>query len=309
MAASLLSTKGITLHQMEVFEAVARHRNYTKAAAELYLTQPTVSIQIKQLSKTVGLPLVETIGRQLHLTAAGEALLNTCHQVLRQLQHLDQTLLAFQGVEAGTVKLATVESGKCLLVEQFKPFLEQYPGLEVFLHVGSDMDLQDRLRQNEDDFYLFSLPPTSVNLATLPYAQSPLQVLASQRHPLARCKTLRLADLATVNWILREPESSTRQRLEEIFAAQGLTLRSNLELSCNESIKASVAANLGLALLPAFVLTPADLDQDLAILSVPELTLQAQWQLAYRQDKAFSPAARAFLDHWIDSSPSLAIGA
>jgi DNA-binding transcriptional LysR family regulator len=307
MPASLLSTKGITLHQMEVFEAVARHRNYTKAAAELYLTQPTVSIQIKQLSKTVGMPLVETIGRQLHLTAAGEALLNTCHQVMRQLQHLDQTLLAFQGVEAGTVKLATVESGKCLLVKQFKSFLEQYPGLEVSLHVGSDAELQDRLRQNEDDFYLFSLPPTSINLATLPYAQSPLQVVASKRHPLAQRKTLTLGDLAKANWILREPESSTRQRLETVFAAHGFVLRSNFELSCNESIKASVKANLGIALLPAFTLT--DTDTDLTVLSVPELTLQGQWQLAYRQDKAFSPAARAFLDHWIESSPSLAIGA
>jgi DNA-binding transcriptional LysR family regulator len=249
---------------------------------------------------------VETIGRQLHLTAAGEALLNTCHQVLRQLQHLDQTLLAFQGVEAGTVKLATVESGKCLLVEQFKPFLEQYPGLEVSLHVGSDAELQERLRQNEDDFYLFSLPPTSINLATVPYAQSPLRVVASSSHPLAQRKTLTLADLAQANWILREPESSTRQRLEAVFKSHGLTLRSNLELSCNESIKASVMANLGLALLPAFCLTA--LDANLTILSVPELTLQGQWLLAYRQDKAFSPAARAFLDHWIESSPSLAIG-
>lgn len=173
MAQSSLSIKGITLHQMEVFEAVARHRNYTKAAAELYLTQPTVSIQIKQLSKTVGLPLVETIGRQLHLTAAGEALLGTCRQVLGQLQRLDQALLAFQGVEAGTVKLATVESGKCLLVDQFKPFLERYPGLEVSLQVGSEAELHDRLRRNEDDFYLLSQSPPLPNLDRVPYAEAP----------------------------------------------------------------------------------------------------------------------------------------
>lgn len=306
MAQSSLSIKGITLHQMEVFEAVARHRNYTKAAAELYLTQPTVSIQIKQLSKTVGLPLVETIGRQLHLTAAGEALLGTCRQVLGQLQRLDQALLAFQGVEAGTVKLATVESGKCLLVDQFKPFLERYPGLEVSLQVGSEAELHDRLRRNEDDFYLLSQSPPLPNLDRVPYAEAPLRVVASPQHPLAQQPSLTLADLATANWILREPESATRQRLEHSFQAQGLTLRSNLEFSCNEAIKASVKAGLGLALLPAFAVDNHTCD--LTILPVADLQLHGQWQLVYRQDKAFSPAARAFLDHWLALSPEVVVG-
>ncbi|WOD40200.1 LysR family transcriptional regulator [Nodosilinea sp. E11] len=297
MTQQLPSTKGITLHQMEVFEAVARHGSYTKAAEELYLSQPTVSIQVKQLSKTIGLPLFEMMGKKLYLTPAGDALLSTCRQILAQLSTLDDALLEFQGLERGTVKVATVESGKTALIKQLKPFMDSYPGLELSLYIGNHRQLLSRLQNNEDDIYLFSLPPALNGVEVFPCMEVPLHLVTHRQHPLAEQAVVTPQQLAQESWILSEWGSASRQLLEEFFAAQSIKVRRRLELSSYEAIKASIYAGLGIAVLPASSLSQAELDADLAILPVPEFALRKQWHLAYLKGKYLSPGAKVFLDH------------
>lgn len=296
MNQQLPSTKGITLHQMEVFEAVARHGSYTKAAEELYLTQPTVSIQVKQLSKTIGLPLFEMVSKKLYLTRAGDALLTTCRQVLTQLSTLDEALVAFQGLEQGTVKVATVETGKTALVQQLKPFMDRYPGLELSMHIGNHHQLLERLQNNEDDIYLFSLPPALNGVEVLPCMDVPLHVVAHHQHPLAGQTVVTPQQLAQESWILSEPGSASRQLLEDFFTAQSIKVRRRLELSSSEAIKASIRAGLGIAVLPASELSRTDLATDLAILSIAEFSLRKQWHLVYLKGKCLSPGATVFLD-------------
>ena len=300
MNQQLPHTKGITLHQMEVFEAVARHGSYTKAAEELYLTQPTVSIQVKQLSKTIGLPLFEMVSKKLHLTAAGDALLATCRQVLAQLSTLDEALVAFQGLEQGVVKVATVETGKTALVRQLKPFMDRYPGLELSMHIGNHRQLLERLQNNEDDIYLFSLPPALNGVEVLPCMDVPLHIVAHQQHPLAEQVVVSPQQLAQESWILSEPGSASRQLLEDFFTAQSIQVRRRLELSSTEAIKASIRAGLGIAVLPASELSKADLETDLAILPVAEFSLRKQWHLAYLKGKCLSPGATVFLDYVLE---------
>lgn len=296
MNQQLPSTKGITLHQMEVFEAVARHGSYTKAAEELYLTQPTVSIQVKQLSKTIGLPLFEMVSKKLYLTRAGDALLTTCRQVLTQLSTLDEALVAFQGLEQGTVKVATVETGKTALVQQLKPFMDSYPGLELSMHIGDHQQLLERLQNNEDDIYLFSLPPALNGVEVLPCMDVPLHVVTHQQHPLAGQRVVTPQQLAQESWILGEPGSASRQLLEEFFTAQSIKVRRRLELSSSEAIKASIRAGLGIAVLPASELSRTDLETDLAILPIAEFSLRKQWHLVYLKGKCLSPGATVFLN-------------
>lgn len=300
MVQQLSSTKGITFHQMEVFEAVARHGSYTRAAAELYLTQPTVSIQVKQLSQTVGLPLFEMVSKQLYLTRAGEALLTACHRVLAQLSTLDEALVAFQELEQGLVKVATVETGKTALVQQLKPFMDRYPGLELSVHIGSHQQLLERLQNNEDDIYLFSLPPALNGLEVFPCIEVPLHIVAHQEHPLASQRTVSPQQLAQESWILGEPGSASRHLLEDFFKAQSIKVRRRLELSSGEAIKASIRAGLGIAVLPASELSRTELETDLAILPVAEFSLRKQWHLVYLKGKCLSPGATVFRDYVLE---------
>nr|WP_017297611.1 LysR family transcriptional regulator [Nodosilinea nodulosa] len=282
---------------MEVFEAVARHGSYTKAAEELYLTQPTVSIQVKQLSKTIGLPLFEMVGKKLYLTKAGDALLTTCRQVLAQLSSLDNTLAAFQELKQGRIKVATVESGKTALVQQLKPFMDRYPGLDISIRIGNHRELLDRLQQNEDDIYLFNLPPALNGVEVLSCMDVPLHIVSHRQHPLTEQAIVTPQQLAQESWILSEPGSANRQLLEEFLAAQAITVGRRLELSSIEAIKASIRAGLGIAVLPASSLSQADLATDLAILPVAEFSLRKQWHVAYLKGKYLSPGAVLFLDH------------
>jgi LysR family transcriptional regulator, low CO2-responsive transcriptional regulator len=300
MAQQQPCTKGITFHQMEVFEAVARHGSYTKAAAELYLTQPTVSIQVKQLTKTIGLPLFEMMGRRLSLTTAGEALLATCRNVLAQLSTLDDALIAFQGLDQGTVKVATVESGKTALVRQLKPFMDRYPGLELSLFIGNHQELAARLQDNLDDIYLFSMPPALNGVEVFPCMDVPLHIVTHRQHPLAEQSAVTPQQLSQESWILSEPGSVSRQLLETFFMAQGITVGRRLELSSYEAVKASIRAGLGIAVLPASSLSPSELATDFAILPVAEFSLRKQWHVTYLKGKYLSPGAKVFCDYLLE---------
>ncbi|MBW4484533.1 MAG: LysR family transcriptional regulator [Tildeniella torsiva UHER 1998/13D] len=300
MAQQPPSTKGITLHQMEVFEAVARHGSYTKAAEELFLSQPTVSIQVKQLSKTIGLPLFETVGRKLFLTTAGDTLLTTCRNVLAQLSTLDDALVAFQGLDRGMVRVATVESGKTALVQHLKPFMDSYPGLELSLHIGNHQELSARLQDNQDDLYLFNQPPALNGIAVFPCMDVPLHIVTHHQHPLAGRSVVTPQQLAQESWILSEAGSVSRQLLEEFFRAQSITVRCRLELSSYEAIKVSIRAGLGIAVLPAPSLSAAELETDFVILPVAEFSLRKQWHLAYPKGKHLSPGATVFCDYLLE---------
>ncbi len=293
-------TKGITLHQMEVFEAVARHGSYTKAAEELFLTQPTVSIQVKQLSKAIGLPLFEMVGKQLCLTLAGNTFLATCRRVIADLSTLDDALTAFRGLETGMVKVATVESGKTALVQRLKPFMDSYPGLELSMRIGNHQELLEWIQQNQDDVYLFGLPPALNGVEAFPCMNVPLHVVTHRQHPLAE-QVVTPQQLAQESWILSELGSASRQLLEDFFAAQSITVRRRLELSSQEAIKASIRAGLGIAVLPSTSLSEAELATEFAILPVAEFSLRKQWHVAYLKGKCLSPGASVFLEYLLSS--------
>ena len=303
MAQPVPVTKGITLHQMEVFEAVARHGSYTKAAEELFLTQPTVSIQVKQLSKTIGLPLFEMVGKKLCLTLAGDTFLATCRRVIADLSTLDDALTAFRGLETGTVKVATVESGKTALVQRLKPFMDRYPGLELSMRIGNHQELLEWIQQNEDDVYLFGLPPALNGVEAFPCMNVPLQVVSHRQHPLAEQQVVTPEQLAQESWILSELGSASRQLLEDFFAAQAITVRRRLELSSQEAIKASIRAGLGIAVLPSSSLSEVELATEFAILPVVEFSRWKQWHVAYLKGKCLSPGAAVFLEYLLASWP------
>lgn len=212
--------KQATLHQLKVFEVVARHSSFTRAAEELFLTQPTVSMQVKQLAKAVGLPLFEQIGKRLYLTDAGRELLATCQEMFEKLSQFESAVADLKGLKQGYLRLAAITTTKYVIPRLLGPFCQRYPGIDVSLKVTNHKHVLERLTDNQDDLYILSQPPSDLDVTTYPFIENPLVVLASRHHPLAQEKNIALKRLAEEPFIMREPGSGTRKAVQKLFAQQ-----------------------------------------------------------------------------------------
>ncbi len=286
-----------TLRQLEVFETIARLGSFTRAAEELYLTQPTVSMQIKKLTDAVGLPLFEQVGKKIYLTDAGRALQAFTRELLDHFARFEMTLADMKGLKQGTLKLAVVTTAKYFAPRLLGPFCQQYPGIEVSLKVTNRERILERLGHNEDDLYILGQPPEEIDTIAEPFLDNPLVALAPANHPLAGKKNIPLARLAEEPFLLREPGSGTRKALERLFADHGHPLKVRMELGSNEAIKQAIVGGLGVSVLSRHTLAlDAPLGQ-LAILDVVGFPIERQWYVAYPAGKQLSIVARTFLDY------------
>lgn len=284
----------LTFHQLRLLLAVSREGSVSRAAQRLHLTQPTLSAQLRQLAEQVGLPLFERVGRKLHLTAAGHAVLDTAQRVEQELESLDETLAELRGDVVGRLQLAVVSTAETFIPRLLGDFRRERPAVEVSLVVLNRDAVIRRLADNRDDLYIMSRPPQAPPVVATPFLSNPLVVVAAADHPLAGHVSLPIEALADEEFVLREPGSGTRQAAEQFFAAHGLTLRPRLELGSNEAVKQAVAGGLGLSLLSAHALAHAA-DEGIAVLRVEGTPLPTQWQVVYPAGKRLSPLAGAFL--------------
>ncbi|HAF56151.1 MAG TPA: LysR family transcriptional regulator [Thauera sp.] len=284
----------LTFHQLRLLLAVSRLGSVTRAAQRLHLTQPTLSAQLRQLAEQVGLPLFERVGRKLHLTAAGHAVLDTAQRVEQELESLDETLAELRGDVVGRLQLAVVSTAETFIPRLLGDFRRERPAVEVSLVVLNRDAVIRRLADNRDDLYIMSRPPQAPPVVATPFLSNPLVVVAAADHPLAGQESLPIEALADEEFVLREPGSGTRQAAEQFFAAHGLALRPRLELGSNEAVKQAVAGGLGLSLLSAHALAHA-VDEGIAVLRVEGTPLPNQWQVVYPAGKRLSPLAGAFL--------------
>ena len=294
-----------TLHQLRVFEAVARLGSYTRAAEELHLTQPTISVQMRELADTVGLPLLETRGRHTLPTPVGEALLAAARGMFDQWAAFEMLVSQTRGLQRGRLRLAAVTTAEYFLPALLAPYAKAHPGIEVQLVVENRDAIVRRLELDQDDLVVMMLPPDHLPLAAEPFMDNPLVALAPSEHPLARERRIPLAALADEGLLVRERGSGTRMATEEHFAAHGLRLRARMELGSNEAIKHAVAAGLGLAVLSAHTLGPDPSREGLAVLPVEGLPIRREWRLVHREGRVLSPAAQAFLAAVRSAAPRL----
>lgn len=286
-----------SLRQLHIFEAVARHLSYTRAAEELFLTQPAVFTQVKQLEDSVGLPLMERVGKQLHLTAAGNEVLAAGRETRDALERLEMRLADMQGLKRGKLRVAIVTTAKYLVPRLLGEFCARYPGIEAALTVTNREKLLARLAANEDDLVVLGTPPDNLDVVAMPIADNPLVVLARNDHPLAGTKPITLTRLAKEPFIMREPGSGTRLAAERHFAERGLTLQIRMELGSNEAIKQAIAGGLGVSILSSHTLALEGESGLLQPLNVKGFPLMRQWYVAYPAGKHLSSVAEAFLGH------------
>ncbi len=284
----------ITLRQLQIFEAVARHGAISRAATALHLTQPAVSMQIKQLEDQIGLKLIEFIGKRLHLTEAGQELRGHAERIAAQLTELDRAMNQFRGLERGVLRLSVVSTANYFLSPVIAAFNEKYPGVRISLTVDNRERVLASLTDNQADLAVTGQPPEAADIAGEGFMDNPLVVVASPAHKLATRAQLPLSALAGETLVLREAGSGTRATVERFLAAHKIVWRPGCELSSNEAVKQAVQAGLGLGIVPRQTL---DLELEtgrLKILPVDQFPLLRRWFLLHRNDKHLSGAAVAF---------------
>lgn len=288
--------KNATLRQLKVFESVARNLSYTRAAEELYLTQPTVSIQIKQLTDIVGLPLLEQIGKRIYLTDPGRELLKVCRNIFEDMSRFEMLVSDMKGVKAGKLNLAIITTAKYFVPRLLGLFCQRYPGIDVSLKVTNRERVLQRLADNQDDLYVLGAPPEDMDIEIEPFLENPLVVLAASNHALAAEKNISLQRLTEEQFLMREQGSGIRLATEQFFSERGLKLKVRMELGSNEAIKQAVVGGLGIAVLSAHTLALDRDSQELAILDVQGFPIQRHWYLAHPKEKQLSVVALAFLE-------------
>lgn len=284
------------LPQLRVLEASARLGSFARAAEELHLAQPTVSVQIKKLSDTVGFPLFEQVGKRIHLTDAGERVYAGCVEVFRALSNIEETLTQMRGLESGHLRLAATSSAKYFAPRLLGAFVQHHQGIEPSLHIHNRETLLERLKNNEDDLYLFGSPPDHQEVVVQAVVSNPLVVFARNDHPLAGERNIAFARLASEPFLMRERGSGTRAFTERLFEQHRLIPRIRMELNTNEAVREGILAGLGVSILSRYTFGPEPDQAQLVCLDVEGFPLESHWQFVYPVGKRLSVAARAFMD-------------
>jgi DNA-binding transcriptional LysR family regulator len=294
----------VSLRQLQVFEAVARLLSYTRAAEEMYLSQPTVSMQIKKLESDIGLPLTEQIGKKISLTDAGTAFYQASRDILGTLGRFEMLIDDQKGVRTGQLRIAVVTTANYFAPRLLGKFCQAYPGIKLSLDVANREHILERMTLNMDDLYLIGKPPESSELEFQPYLANPMVVVAPAGHKFASRKAIPLSDIAHEHFIMREHGSGTRIAVEQKFADAGLDLKIGMELGNNESIKQGISGGLGIAVLSLHTLTSGDMNE-LTVLDVQGFPISWQWYVGHPRGKHLSIIARTFIDFMYQEGPSL----
>ncbi|MDB9458699.1 LysR substrate-binding domain-containing protein [Dolichospermum circinale CS-1225] len=292
-----------TLHQLKVFEAAARHGSFTRAAEELFLTQPTISMQIKQLTKSVGLPLFEQVGKRLYLTEAGRELFATCRQIFETMDKFQMTVADLKGLKQGQLRLAVITTAKYIIPRLLGPFCQLYPGIDISLQVTNHELILDRMMNNLDDLYIMSQIPDHFDVNFQPFLENPLVVFAPANHPLAKEKNIPIERLGEERFIMREPGSGTRSAVQSLLEKHGVKVKVKLELGSNEAIKQAIAGGLGISVLSRHtLLTDA---AEFSILDVQNFPIKRDWYMVYPAGKQLSIIAHTYYEYLLDAAKKI----
>ncbi len=294
-----------TLHQLKVFETVARNGSFTRAAEELFITQPTVSSQVKQLTKAVGLPLFEQIGKSLYLTEAGKELVETCQDVFERLGNFEMKVADLKGTKQGQLKLAVITTAKYFIPRLLGSFCQKYPGIDIALKVTNHQEIKKRMLNNEDDLYVVSHPPQEIDLKSQPFLDNPLVVVANHKHRLSHQKNIDISNLNEEPFIMREQGSGTREAVLSLFKENQVSVKVKLELGSNEAIKQAIAGGLGISVLSEHCLISEGQFSELTILDIQHFPIERRWYVASLTEKKLSIIAQTFLDYLLEESPNI----
>ncbi len=284
----------VTLRQLKVFEAVARHLSFTRAAEELFLTQPAVSMQVKQLERHVGLPMFEQVGKKVSLTEAGREMQFYSRAIMQLIDEADDVLEGLRGGERGHLALAVPSTANQMTMHLLADFRQRNPAFTFNIDITNRKGLLRHLELNECDLVIMGKPPEEAGLESVAFMDNPLVVIAAPDHPLASRKRIDPADLKQETFVIREPGSGTRIAMERFFAEHGWHPDGGMEMASNEAIKQAVEAGLGLGIVSLHTLDAELAAGRIAVLEVDSFPILRHWYIVQRQGKRLSAVATRF---------------
>lgn len=283
----------VSLRQLSVFVAVARHLSFARAAEELHLTPPAVSMQVSELEQVLGVLLFDRSGRHVSLTTPGEYFLVHARRLLANLKDAEDTISRLKGVQAGRLTIGVLSTAEYFMPRLLAEFMREHPGLDLRLEVGNRQALSELLARNELDLAVMGTPPRELDLRVEPFAAHPLGIIAAPEHPLCGLGHVPAAVLDREPFIVREHGSGTRAGMERYFAAMRISPPAIMSMSSNETIKQAVIANMGLAFLSLHTTELEVRNGLIKVLDVDGLPLVRRWQVSHVRAKLLSPAAEA----------------
>jgi len=284
----------LTLRQIEVFNAVAKHQNYTRAAEDLHLSQPAVSMQIRQLEEGIGLPLFEQIGKQMHLTDAGDQMYIFGREIAGLLDEAETVFEGIKGVRHGTLTISVATTASHFATRLLAEFSKQHEGITISLDVTNREALRRQLENNEPDLVIMGQPPEGMDVEADAFMENPLVMIAPANHPLTELKQIPLSHFENESFVVRELGSGTRGATQRFFDEHGVAFNTAIEMTSNEAIKQAVEAGLGLGIVSIHTLELELETGRLSILDVEDFPIIRHWYVLQRKGKRLSPAAQAF---------------
>ncbi|MCK5649232.1 MAG: LysR family transcriptional regulator [Gammaproteobacteria bacterium] len=295
----------LTFRQLKVFEAVARNLNYTNAAKELHLSQPAVSMQIKQLEEQASTPLIEKLGKKLYLTEVGLEMQSYARSTMQQLVDLEETITQIKSMERGHLKLAVASTANHFVIRLLARFSKVYPKISISLDVTNRSSLLELLEKNECDLVIMGRPPQGHNLQYAPFLENPLVVVSSPTHFLAKKEHVSLQELANEEFVAREQGSGTRGAAKRFFTEHELDFKTKMDMSNNRAIKHAAEEGLGLAIVSVHTLELELKAKTLTILNVEGFPIFRHWYVVQREGKRLSPIAMVFNDYIMQEADRL----
>jgi len=295
----------ITLRQLDAFTAVARHLSFTRAAEELNLTQPAVSMQIKQLEGQIGQALFEHMGKKIYLTEAGREVRQYARTILQQVDDMEAGLAGLRGLESGTLSISVATTAHYFAPKLLSIFYERYPGVNVKLDVTNRETLVNQLENNTVDMVIMGRPPEEVDVEAWTFMDNPLVLIVPADHPFTKEKSIQLKRLEDEVFLVRELGSGTRKAMEMFFQQHGIQMSTGMEVSSDEAIKRSVQAGLGLGIMSRDAVQN---ELQLNLLSVPDVLhfpIMRHWHVMHRKGKRLSPIAQAFKDFLLQEAAAI----
>ena len=286
--------KNATLRQLKIFETVARHLSFSRAAEELHLTQPAVSTQVKQLAAHAGLPLFEQFGKKINMTPAGLEMLQFSRAVIQQFREAEESMARHKGISGGRLNVAVISAGGYFFPQVLAEFTRRHPGVTLNLAVHNREELLHQLAGNLTDLAIMVRPPEGMHTISEPFAPHPYVIVAAPDHPLVGRKRISLAVLAREPFVVREKGSDTRNSMEEGFGRRLKNLNIAMEIRSTETIKQAVIARMGISFLSAHTISLELRVGSLAILDVRGFPLMLNWYVVHRENKRLPPVALAF---------------
>ncbi|OYQ32234.1 LysR family transcriptional regulator [Flavobacterium cyanobacteriorum] len=285
-----------TLNQLQIFLKIAKTQSVTKAAEELHLTQPAVSIQLRNFQSQFSIPLTEVVGRKIYITDFGKEIAIAAEKILEEVANINHKTLSYRGEMSGRLKISVVSTGKYIMPYFISGFIKNNPGVELYIDVTNKTSVLASLENNEVDFSLVSIVPNNLNIEKLDLLQNRLYLVGNTEEKFNE-GAHSIDIFSNLPLIFRETGSGTRQAMNKFIEANNIKVLKKMELTSNEALKQAILAGMGYSIMPLIGLKSELIDHQLQIIPVKGLPIKSMWSLIWLKGKKHSPLAEKYLEY------------